>query len=139
MNAAANGVTVSADLVLDTSGIGQFFGMGPEVPLVSNYESHQIGRVMGKTATAFPGLAGLDRAQVVSPPGADGGSAGRWLLGFASEENRFSPTPELPMPTLLPPDRKLVYPWLGWQWVEDDFREMRELNDMGRSEDIAED
>lgn len=63
--------------------------------------------------------------------------AGRWLLGFASEEDRFSATPELPMPTLLPPDRKLVYPWLGWQWVEDDFREMRELNDMGRTEDIS--
>jgi len=63
--------------------------------------------------------------------------AGRWLVGFASEEHRFSPTLELPMPTLLPPDRKLVYPWLGWQWVEDDFREMSELNDMGRTEDIA--
>jgi hypothetical protein len=63
--------------------------------------------------------------------------AGRWLVGFASEEDRFSATPELPMPTLLPPDRKLVYPWLGWQWVEDDFREMSELNDMGRTEDIA--
>jgi hypothetical protein len=63
--------------------------------------------------------------------------AGRWLLGFASEEHRFSTTPELPVPTLLPPDRKLVYPWLGWQWVEDDFREMSELNDMGRTEDIS--
>jgi hypothetical protein len=63
--------------------------------------------------------------------------AGRWLLGFASEEHRFSATPDLPVPALLPPDRKLVYPWLGWQWVEDDFREMSELNDMGRTEDIS--
>ena len=34
-------------------------------------------------------------------------------------------------------DRKLVYPWIGWQFVEDDYREMTELNDMGRTEDIV--
>ena len=31
----------------------------------------------------------------------------------------------------------VVRVWLGWQWVEDDFREMRELNDMGRTEDVS--
>ena len=30
-----------------------------------------------------------------------------------------------------------MYPWLGWQRVEDDYREMSELNDMGRTEDIS--
>ena len=25
------------------------------------------------------------------------------------------PTHDVPQPLLLPPDRKLVYPWLGWQ------------------------
>jgi hypothetical protein len=43
----------------------------------------------------------------------------------------------VPLPLLLPPDRELVYPWLGWQWVEDDYREMSELNDMGRTEDVS--
>src|SRR6185503_13118666 len=33
--------------------------------------------------------------------------------------------------------RKLVYPWIGWQLVEDDFREMTELNTVGRTEDIS--
>jgi len=63
--------------------------------------------------------------------------AQRWLFGFASEEHTFRATPDVPVPLLLPPDRKLVYPWLGWQWVEDDYREMSELNDMGRTEDIS--
>lgn len=63
--------------------------------------------------------------------------AQRWLFGITSEEHRFRSTPDVPQPTLLPPDRKLVYPWVGWQWIEDDFREMTELNDMGRTEDIA--
>ncbi len=63
--------------------------------------------------------------------------AQRWLAGFASEEHAFRTTSDVPQPMLLPPDRKLVYPWLGWQWIEDDFREMSELNDMGRTEDVS--
>ncbi len=48
------GVTPSNDLVLDTSGVGQLFGLGPEVPLVSNYESQPIVRDLKGTATVFP-------------------------------------------------------------------------------------
>jgi hypothetical protein len=66
-----------------------------------------------------------------------GRRAQRWLFGLASEEHTFRPSPDLPVPLLLPPDRKLVYPWLGWQWIQDDYREMTELNDMGRTEDIS--
>ena len=33
------GVTADKDLALDTSGIGQIFGLGPEVAMVTNYES----------------------------------------------------------------------------------------------------
>jgi len=65
------------------------------------------------------------------------GQARRWLLGFTSEEDRFQPTSLKPQPLLLPADRKLVYPWVGWQRVEDDYREMTELNDLGRTEDIS--
>jgi hypothetical protein len=61
----------------------------------------------------------------------------RWLFGVSSEEDTFVPTELVPVPVLLPPDRKLVYPWVGWQLVADDFREMTELNDMGRTEDVA--
>jgi ABC-type uncharacterized transport system involved in gliding motility auxiliary subunit len=48
------GVTVNKDLALDTSGIGQVFGLGPEVPLVASYESHPIVNQMKDVATAFP-------------------------------------------------------------------------------------
>ena len=48
------GATMDADLVLDTSGVGQVFGMGPEVPLVTTYDSHAIGRTMKDVATGFP-------------------------------------------------------------------------------------
>src|SRR5262249_39257068 len=61
----------------------------------------------------------------------------RWLFGVTSEEDTFQPSDRKPDPLLLPPNRKFVYPWVGWQLVADDFREMTELNDMGRTEDVA--
>jgi gliding motility-associatede transport system auxiliary component len=54
------GVTLHKDLALDTSGIGQVFGLGPEVPLVVNYESHAIVNPMKEIATAFPLSRTLD-------------------------------------------------------------------------------
>jgi ABC-type uncharacterized transport system involved in gliding motility auxiliary subunit len=54
------GVTVDKDLVLDTSGIGQVFSLGPEVPLVASYESHPIVNQMKDVATAFPLSRSLD-------------------------------------------------------------------------------
>lgn len=50
---ASWGVTAEKDLVLDTSGVGQLFGLGPEVPLVTSYETHAIVREMKEMATAF--------------------------------------------------------------------------------------
>jgi hypothetical protein len=63
--------------------------------------------------------------------------ARRWLFGVTHEEDRFAPTLDTPQPLLLPLDRELVYPWMGVQIVEDDYREMTELNDMGRTEDVS--
>ncbi len=48
------GITLHKDLALDTSGVGQIFGLGPEVPLVTSYGSHAIVRDMKEVATAFP-------------------------------------------------------------------------------------
>jgi ABC-type uncharacterized transport system involved in gliding motility auxiliary subunit len=48
------GITLNKDLVLDTSGIGQLFGLSEVVPLVTNYETHAIVREMKEVATAFP-------------------------------------------------------------------------------------
>src|SRR5690606_8168023 len=61
----------------------------------------------------------------------------RWLGGLTFEEHRFAPAADVPQPLLLPEDRELVYPWVGFELVYDDYREMRELNDMGRTEDIS--
>ena len=54
------GVTLDKDLALDTSGIGRVFGIGPEVPVVTNYESQAIVNPMKDIPTAFPLVRTLD-------------------------------------------------------------------------------
>ncbi len=54
------GVILDKNMVLDTSPIGSLFGLGPEVPLVGNYEFHTIVREMKGTATAFPIARSVD-------------------------------------------------------------------------------
>ena len=65
------------------------------------------------------------------------GRVTRWLVGVTSSEDVFYPTIDTRQPLLLPENRKLVYPWVGWQLLADDYREMSELNDIGRTEDIS--
>ncbi len=48
------GVTVDKDLLLDQNPVGQLMGVGPEVPLVSTYDTHQIVNDLKGTATGFP-------------------------------------------------------------------------------------
>ena len=47
------GLEIGNDMVLDVSGVGQLFGMGPTVPLVSTYEDHEIMRNF-QVMTFFP-------------------------------------------------------------------------------------
>jgi ABC-type uncharacterized transport system involved in gliding motility auxiliary subunit len=54
------GVTVNKDLVLDLSGLGQLFGLGPEVPLIAQYASHVITQPLTGLPTAFPLSRSLD-------------------------------------------------------------------------------
>src|SRR5438477_2814299 len=48
------GVTLNKDLILDLNPIGQLAGLGPQVALVSNYESQPIVSSLKGTATGFP-------------------------------------------------------------------------------------
>jgi ABC-type uncharacterized transport system involved in gliding motility auxiliary subunit len=48
------GVALQKDLILDMNPIGQLVGLGPQVALVSSYDSHPIVNEMKSTATGFP-------------------------------------------------------------------------------------
>jgi ABC-type uncharacterized transport system involved in gliding motility auxiliary subunit len=48
------GVTADKDLILDENPVAQLVGLGPEVPVVTTYESHPIVNDLSGTATGFP-------------------------------------------------------------------------------------
>jgi ABC-type uncharacterized transport system involved in gliding motility auxiliary subunit len=48
------GVTLNKDVILDLNPIGQLVGLGPQVALVTHYESQPIVNEMKGTATGFP-------------------------------------------------------------------------------------
>ncbi|MBI1728659.1 MAG: GldG family protein [Candidatus Rokubacteria bacterium] len=51
---ARYGVALGNDLVVEPSPIGQLFGVGPEVPIVTGYERHPITKDMANVMTGFP-------------------------------------------------------------------------------------
>jgi ABC-type uncharacterized transport system involved in gliding motility auxiliary subunit len=60
------GVALGNDVVVEPSPIGQLFGVGPEVPLVTRYEPHAITKDMGNVMTGFPLTRSVTPA--VKPP-----------------------------------------------------------------------
>ena len=54
------GVTMDKDLVLERDPIGEIFGFGPEIPVVRQYESHQITQPLARVMTAFALARSLD-------------------------------------------------------------------------------
>jgi ABC-type uncharacterized transport system involved in gliding motility auxiliary subunit len=54
------GVTADKDLILDMNPIGQLAGLGPQVALVTSYDSHPIVSEMKGTATGFPLSRSID-------------------------------------------------------------------------------
>ncbi|MBV9179904.1 MAG: GldG family protein [Acidobacteria bacterium] len=51
---ASWGVTAHKDLILDLNPIGQIFGLGPQVALVTSYGTQPIVSELKRTATGFP-------------------------------------------------------------------------------------
>jgi ABC-type uncharacterized transport system involved in gliding motility auxiliary subunit len=54
------GVTTDKDLILDLNPIGQLFGLGPQVALVSSYDAHPIVSEMKGITTGFPLSRSID-------------------------------------------------------------------------------
>ena len=65
-----------------------------------------------------------------------GGHALRYTAGVTFDERDFSAVPLSTLATVSPPDRTLVYPWVAAEWVEDNFREARNRDQIERTEDL---
>lgn len=61
----------------------------------------------------------------------------RLTWGATYDESRFQSIVGETGPTqLVPPDRKLVYPWVGYEWVQDEYEKARNRDQIEKTEDF---
>lgn len=79
-----------------------------------------------------------DYAQVFGgwSQGIRNGTAWRWTAGVVHDENRFSASPLSTLPSVVPADRKLIYPFLGLEIVEDGYVTAHNRDQIERTEDF---
>jgi outer membrane protein assembly factor BamA len=91
---------------------------------------------LGKTVDEF----GLQRKFTSISWGVSRGLANGWArrlsIGSTYDENVFTAIATTRSPSLVPDDRKLVYPWLGFELVQDDYERFRNHDQIGRTEDF---
>jgi len=59
----------------------------------------------------------------------------RWLVGISNEEDKFYETEDTLQP--IPGERKAVYPWVEYQYLENRYGVFKNVNQIQRPEDIA--
>ena len=60
----------------------------------------------------------------------------RLTVGYSFLKNHFSPLSNTLDPALLPQNRTLSYPWIGFQWLVNNYIKTRRVNHIQRTEDI---
>ncbi|HKE95660.1 MAG TPA: hypothetical protein VKB34_15200 [Povalibacter sp.] len=60
----------------------------------------------------------------------------RWTVGATYDDEQFAPDPAWLGPNLVPDDRHLVYPWIGFDLLQNDFQKLRNRDQIGRTEDF---
>ena len=60
----------------------------------------------------------------------------RWTAGVTYHRSRFDVVPDEPLAGPLPEDQELVYPWVGFDLVQDNYQERTNQDQIERTEDI---
>ena len=68
--------------------------------------------------------------------GLQDGWARRWLGGMRYDSSEFAADAGKPLVAALPENRRLVYPWAGVEWIEDDFATTHNQDQLARTEDL---
>lgn len=61
----------------------------------------------------------------------------RWTMGIVYDDRNFSVVPNGQLPSLVPDDRRLVYPLLGFEWLQEDFQTASNRDQIERTEDFS--
>jgi hypothetical protein len=65
------------------------------------------------------------------------GWARRWMAGLHYDAVHFAESPLAPAPEHLPDDRRLAYPYIRYEAIQDDFSVGRNQDQIGRTEDLS--
>lgn len=98
--------------------------------IVSRYDRGEVVDQFGAHERTATGYFGRSRGVV-------GSWSRRVTAGFTYDEHSFAPAPDTLPPRLLPADRKLVYPWIGVEWIEDAFHIARNRDQIEKTEDYS--
>ncbi|RZV35885.1 MAG: hypothetical protein EX272_09800, partial [Chromatiales bacterium] len=113
---------------LDTrwSAGGSIYGDDRRTPLYAFGEEAAEFRHERNYASLYGGLS----------KGLRDGRVWRWTAGVVHDDNRFSAVADPTLPAAIPADRKLVYPFLGFELVEDKFVTASNRDQMSKTEDF---
>ena len=109
----AGGIALNDDLRVDSR-----YDLGE---IIDKYETH------AKFATAYYGFSN----------GLSNGWARRYSVGATYDDHQFTNAPDVDPALLLPDDRKLVYPWVAAEWVQDRFATTRNRDQIEKIEDYS--
>lgn len=68
--------------------------------------------------------------------GLQNGWVRRWTAGVVYDDNQFSDVPVPVLPSAIPTDRKLVYPFMAFEVLQDEFERVSNRDQIGRTEDF---
>jgi outer membrane protein assembly factor BamA len=112
-------------------------------------DTHWAGGVLAQDADQVDSL--YDRGQIIDQfrdhgvfaqayagwsPGLQNDWVNRWSAGVTYDERLFTVVPTWTGATLLPEDRKFVYPWVRYERLEDDYVKLQNHDQIGRTEDF---
>jgi outer membrane protein assembly factor BamA len=64
------------------------------------------------------------------------GRARRWTAGLVHDDNRFTAVPNGTLPSAIPSDRILIYPFLDFELIENRFETAKNRNQISQTEDF---
>ncbi len=107
---------------------------GAATKLISDQRQERIYR-QGDIVQRFDHESTFGEIRGGLSKGLVGDRANRWLVGFTYDRDRFGSDDDSVAGLPIPLDRTLSYIWLGFESIEDEFIETRNMDQLARTED----
>lgn len=91
---------------------------------------------LGEIVNQFQAREKLNTAFFGWSPGLFNGWVRRWTAGFTADHSQFAPLPGSTASAVIPANRNLQYPWVGFELQQDDYHLTRNRDQIERTEDV---